>query len=65
MLLLVVVLEMLLSLQLFADAADDDIPDVLIHEPFKQLELNDDECKLDAYGGLFENTELHSSVDEL
>lgn len=64
MLLLAVLLEMLFSLQLFADAVDVDA-DVLIHEPFKQLELKDEECKLDAYGGLFENTELHSSVDEL
>lgn len=36
---------------------------MLIHDPFKHPELNDD-CKLVEYGGLFENTELLSSVDD-
>lgn len=56
---------MLLSLQVFADATDAAADVLWIHDPFKQLELNDVECKLDAYGGLFEKTELHSSTDEL
>ena len=54
---MLVLLEMLLlSLQLCID--------VFIHEPFKQPELND-ECRLGAYGGLLEKTELLSSADEL